>query len=124
MDMVEITNFISPIILVACLGVGYTLHTLNNKILNSFLPIISASLGIVAAVRSFGVLDLQTVVTGLISGLASTGLYEALKNVLNLPQTYANAMAIPEIQYGEFLEEEEYDDEEDDLPSGKHFAKE
>lgn len=50
MDLSAVTNYISPIILIACLGVGYTLHTLNNKILNSFIPVISASLGITAAV--------------------------------------------------------------------------
>jgi hypothetical protein len=50
MDLSTVINYISPIILIACLGVGYTLHTLNNKILNSFIPIISATLGIIAAV--------------------------------------------------------------------------
>jgi hypothetical protein len=50
MDLSTITNYISPIILIACLGIGYTLHTLHNKILNSFIPIISAILGVAAAV--------------------------------------------------------------------------
>ncbi len=50
MDLSVVTSYISPIILIACLGVGYTLHTLNNKLLNSFIPIVSASIGIVAAV--------------------------------------------------------------------------
>lgn len=50
MDLSVVTSYISPIILIACLGVGYTLHTLNNKLLNSFIPIISATLGICAAV--------------------------------------------------------------------------
>ncbi len=117
MDLSFVTNYISPIILIACLGVGYTLHTLNNKILNSFIPIISATLGIIAAVWSLGIFDLPTVVTGMISGLAATGMYEAFKNMLGLPQTYANVMALPEIPYGEVSEE-------DDIPHGEHFAKE
>ncbi len=54
----------------------------------------------------------------MISGLASTGLYEAFKNMLNLPQTYAAAMALPEIPYAKLL------DDTDDLPQGDHFAKE
>ena len=118
MDLSVVTSYISPIILIACLGVGYTLHTLNNKLLNSFIPIVSASIGIIAAVWSFGVFDLTTIVTGMISGLASTGLYEAFKNMLNLPQTYAAAMALPEIPYAKLL------DDTDDLPQGDHFAKE
>ena len=118
MDLSIVTNYISPIILIACLGIGYTLHTLNNKILNSFIPIISATLGIAAAVWSFGILDLPTIVTGMISGLASTGLYEAFKNMLSLPETYATVMALPEIPYGESI------DDVDEIPQGDHFAKE
>lgn len=118
MDISFVTNYISPIILIACLGVGYTLHTLNNKILNSFIPIISATLGIFAAIWSLGKFDLPTIVTGMISGLAATGMYEAFKNILGLPQTYAAAMAIPEIPYGNSIEDT------DEFPHGAHFAKE
>lgn len=117
MDLSVVTSYISPIILIACLGVGYTLHTLNNKLLNSFIPIISATLGICAAVWSFGTIDLTTVVTGMISGLASTGMYEAFKNILGFPQTYAAVMALPEIPYGEA-------EDTGELPRGEHFAKE
>lgn len=54
----------------------------------------------------------------MISGLAATGLYEAFKNMLNLPQTYITETAIPEIPYGNNLTEIE------ELPQGEHFAKE
>lgn len=118
MDLSIVTSYISPIILIACLGVGYTLHTLNDKLLNSFIPIISATLGIVAAIWSFGKFDLTTVVTGMISGLAATGMYEAFKNILGLPQVYADARALPEIPYGEVV------DDTDEQPRGEHFAKE
>lgn len=118
MDLSIVTDFISPIILVGCLGIGYALHSLNLKILDSFLPIISTILGIAAAIWSFGTIDLNTVVTGMISGLASTGLYEALKNMLNLPQTYATVIALPEIPYGNSVEDTE------EIPQGEHFAKE
>lgn len=114
MDLSIITSYISPIILIACLGIGYSLHSLNNKILNSFIPIISATLGIIAAVWSFGTFDLNTVTTGMISGLASSGLYEAFKNMLNLPETYANVMALPNIPYGTNIEDDEF--------KGKHVA--
>ena len=114
MDISIITSYISPIILIACLGIGYSLHSLNNKVLNSFIPIISAILGIIAAVWSFNTFDLTTVTTGMISGLASSGLYEAFKNMLNLPETYAAAMALPNIPYGESIK--------DDESKGKHAA--
>lgn len=50
----------------------------------------------------------------MISGLAATGLYEAFKNMLNLPQTYATVMAVPEIPYADI----------DEPLHGEHFAKE
>jgi hypothetical protein len=49
----------------------------------------------------------------MISGLAATGLYEAFKNMLNLPQAYATEMELPDIPYAEIIE--------DDEPLGKHF---
>lgn len=119
MDLSQLTNFISPIILIACAGVGYSLHSLHNKILNSFIPIILATLGITVAIWSLGTFDLNTVVTGMISGLASCGLYEAFKNMLNLPETYAEAAIT--IPYGEA--QEDYDDYDDYyIPKGKHSA--
>ena len=114
MDLSQLTDFVSPIILIACLGIGYSLHSLHNKILNSFIPIILAILGILAAVWSFGTFDLPTVVTGMISGLASSGMYEAFKNMINLPETYADEAI--KIQYGETI------DDLDKTSKGKHLA--
>ena len=115
MDLSQLTEFISPIILILCAGIGYTIHSLHNKILNSFIPIILATLGVIAAVWSLGTFDLPTVVTGLISGLASSGLYEAFKNMLNLPETYAQAAIT--IPYGEAI-----DDTGEITIKGKHAA--
>jgi len=114
MDLTFLTNYLSPVILLLCAGVGYSLHSLNNKILDSFLPILSGTLGVIVAIWSLGTFDLPTIVTGLISGLAATGVYEAFKNMLNLPAT-VQAAAI-EIPYGENLEDD------GDL-IGDHFAK-
>lgn len=109
MDLAQLIDFVSPIILVGCCGVGYSLHSLHNKILNSFIPIILGTIGIVAAVWSLGTVDLNTIVTGMTSGLAACGLYEAFKNMLNLPEVYAEAAIT--IPYGEA----------EDLDKGKHF---
>ena len=96
MDLSFITEYISPIILVLCIGLGYLIHSRKNEIYDSFIPIIVAVVGILAAIWSFGTFDLKTIVIGMISGLASTGLYEAFKNMLNLPEAYAaEAIDIP-----------------------------
>ena len=56
----------------------------------------------------------------MISGLASCGLYEAFKNMLNLPETYAaNAIQIP---YGEVIEKYDYDEDFLPVKKGKHSA--
>ena len=119
MDLSFLTNYISPLILAVCIGIGYSLHALNNKILNSFLPIISGTIGVIAAVWSLGTFDLPTIVTGLISGLAATGMYEALKNILRLPETYQSTLI--QIPYGDSYEDDE--EEDDEVPTGAHFAR-
>ena len=85
MDISFITEFISPIALVVCLVVGYVIkHALPGTTINQFIPLLSALLGTI--VVSWGAMDINpdTVATGLVSGLAATGLYEAAKNLLNL----------------------------------------
>lgn len=112
MDLSQLTEYISPIILVACTGIGYIFHSLNNKILNKFIPTILGILGIIIAVWSLQTFNLPTIVTGLISGLASCGLYEAFKNILKLPEMYAEDNIV--ISYA---------DSDTSEFSGKHFKK-
>ena len=86
--MLEITNiihdYISIIIVVAGVGVGYIIKetpSLKAKF-KDYIPLIVGVLGILISVLSDG-LGVHQVVVGLTSGLASTGLYEAYKHVLS-----------------------------------------
>lgn len=79
-----ISEYISVIALVAALCVGYILKNLvPNEEVNKFIPLIAAVVGLVICLWEAGwVATPETVVTGIVSGLASTGLYEAFKQFI------------------------------------------
>lgn len=79
-----ISEYISGIALVAALCVGYILKNLvPNEGVNKFIPLIAALTGLVICLWEAGwVAAPEIVVTGIVSGLASTGLYEAFKNFI------------------------------------------
>ena len=78
-------DFIVPIIVLACLVIGYVVkHTpYLDKIANSYIPLIVTVLGAVLGVVTSG-LSIEAVIYGAVSGLASTGLHQAFTRVLGL----------------------------------------
>ena len=87
MDLSMLTEYISPIAMIAALGVGYICkNIITSDELNRFIPLIAAVVGIAVCVATdipSGFFGVNTIVIGMISGLASTGLYEAFKNIIN-----------------------------------------
>lgn len=82
-DLTLLTEFISPLILLACLAVGYILkNVVPSPTIDKWIPLIVGCLGIVLAIWNFGFVDLTIVVTGAISGLAASGLYETFKGLI------------------------------------------
>lgn len=106
-DLNIITQLISPIIVIACLCLGYVIkYGFKNKTLNAFIPCLLACLGMAANVWNTGIIDFTTIITGAVSGLAATGLYEAFTNILNLPKLEAdNNNDDVEIKYGKHFDE-------------------
>lgn len=85
MDLSFITEYISPISLIICLVVGFVIKScVSNETVHKFIPCIVAVIGVIICVWDVMAFTPGVVAAGLISGLASTGLYEALKNILNL----------------------------------------
>lgn len=85
MDMTFIQEFISPIALVVCLAVGYVVkNVVPSEKVNRFIPLIVAVLGVGICAWSAWAITPEVLCQGLISGLASTGMYEAFKNILNM----------------------------------------
>lgn len=84
MDISYLIDYANPIVMGICLIVGYLVKTLKSHRLNQFIPIIVAVLGVLLTAWVHGGINAALVLEGLVSGLASTGLYEALRNLLAL----------------------------------------
>lgn len=85
MDISGITEYFDIVIVGICLCVGYIIkNAITSKTINKFIPLIVGCLGMVLAIVShLDSITLKVVLTGLFSGLASTGLYETFKNLIN-----------------------------------------
>ena len=83
MDFTIFTSLISPIIVIACLIVGYILKNIcPNENINRFIPLIVCAVGIICNIWALQSFAFSTVISGAASGLASTGAYEAFKNLI------------------------------------------
>ena len=83
MDIID--TYIVPVVLIICLCVGYVLKNLvPTEKVNRYIPLVVATLGVVISVWNAGfVFTPTTVVTGLVSGLASTGMHQAFKSFMD-----------------------------------------
>lgn len=83
MDISVLLEFVNIIVLGICLCIGYVIKNSLDFIPNKYIPLIMLILGTVLNVI-FNLSNIKgtIVLTGMISGLASTGLYEVFKNLL------------------------------------------
>ncbi len=84
MNLDFLTNYAVPIVVGVCLCVGYILkNVVPNERVNRFIPLIMGVLGV--ALNAWINLNFtpEILLGGLLSGLSSTGLYEAFKNLIN-----------------------------------------
>lgn len=82
MDLGFLTDYYVPIVVVACLIVGYVIKKSLDFIPNKYIPLILAILGAVVGCMANNAIDLNTVVYGAFSGLASTGLHQAFTKII------------------------------------------
>lgn len=83
--MIDLDLYMSLInggVMLFCLAIGYIIKTSVPKIDNKYIPLIMALVGIIVAVFNSQNIDFNIVLGGLITGLASTGLYEAFRNLI------------------------------------------
>ena len=85
MDLSFITDYYVPVVLVACLIVGYCIKHIKwlDAISNEYIPTILAVLGAILCCVSTEAVSLEIIVYGALSGLASTGLHQAFKQIIN-----------------------------------------
>ena len=85
MDLKFIAENFVPVIVVACVLVGYIIKVTPSfaKIANNYIPLIVTVLGAILGVLTNG-MTLEAIVYGAVSGLASTGLHQVFTQLLNI----------------------------------------
>lgn len=76
MDLSVFTQYLNVLIVGICLCVGFVIKKWIKDIDNKYIPTIVAFLGLVLSVATNG-LSLEFILSGMLSGLASTGLHQA-----------------------------------------------
>lgn len=83
MDISFVTEYAVPIIVGICLCIGYVIkNIITSSKVNKFIPLIMAVLGVVLNVWINMGFTPAVLLGGLISGLASTGLHQTFKNLI------------------------------------------
>ena len=78
-----LNSFIVPIVVGICLCVGYVVKNfVPTDIVNKFIPLIVAVLGVGLNVWLNLAFTPEILLGGMVSGLASTGLYELFRNFI------------------------------------------
>lgn len=83
--MIDLDLYMSLInggVMLFCLAIGYIIKTSVPKIDNKYIPLIMGAVGIIVAILNAQCLDFNVVLSGLITGLASTGLHQTFKNLI------------------------------------------
>lgn len=84
MDLGFLTEYIVPVIVGICLCVGALIKGYVKDVDNKYIPTICAALGVFIAMWSAGwQISPQIILTGLVSGLASTGMHQLFKQWIN-----------------------------------------
>lgn len=83
MDLTFLNEYAAPIIIGICLCVGYVIKNIiiTNRI-NKYIPLIMAALGVGLSFWINRALTPEILLSGLFSGLSSTGLYEVFKQLI------------------------------------------
>lgn len=84
MDLTFISDFAIPVIVGICVCIGYIIKNIvtTDKI-NKYIPLIVGVLGVILNIWMNMSFTPQILLGGLVSGLASTGLYEAFRNIID-----------------------------------------
>ena len=84
MDIGFLTEYAIPLIVGICLCVGYIIKNLvPSDGINRFIPLIMGVLGVLLNYWVNQQFTAEVLLGGLFSGLASTGLYELFRNLIN-----------------------------------------
>ena len=81
----NITDFYMPIVVIACLIVGYCIKNIKwlDRIANEYIPSTVAILGAILGCVANTSITLENIVYGALSGLASTGMHQMFKQIIS-----------------------------------------
>ena len=78
-----LAEYMMPVIMGICLIVGYIVKHWISDVDNKIIPTVCAVLGVLLALwMHWGNFTPEVLLTGLVSGLASTGLHQAFKQLV------------------------------------------
>lgn len=84
MDLSVLTQYVSIIVVGICLCIGYVIKNSLDFIPNKYIPLIMLVLGtVINVLMNLNGINAEVILAGMFSGLASTGLYEMFKNLIN-----------------------------------------
>ena len=82
MDVSVLLDYTNIITLGICLCVGFVIKTSLDFIPNKYIPLIMLFLGTVINIWISKTISPEAVLSGMVSGLGSTGLHQAFKNLI------------------------------------------
>lgn len=82
MDITFLNDYVVLVVVGICLCIGYVLKNSFPKLDNKYIPLIMAILGVVLNVWITKEITPDILLAGMISGLSSTGLHQAFKNII------------------------------------------
>lgn len=84
-DLTFLLNYIDVVTLGICLCLGFAIKQACSWLDNKYIPLSMLVLGtIITIATNIGNIDATVILGGMISGLASTGLYEMMRNLIKL----------------------------------------
>lgn len=84
MDLTFLTEYLNVVVLGICICSGYVIKTSVPKVDNKYIPLIMAVLGIALSVWIANAFTPDVLLSGLFSGLASTGLHQVFKQLIKV----------------------------------------
>ena len=84
MGLEFLNEYVILIVLAISMGIGYIIKTSMDFIPNKYIPLIMGCIGIAFNIYANALaITPEIIAGGLISGLASTGMYELFRNFIN-----------------------------------------
>lgn len=81
-DLNLLGSYLVLVVVGICVCVGYVIKTSLDFIENKYIPLIMALLGCALNIWIAGYVSPEVILGGLFSGLASVGLHQAFKNLI------------------------------------------